>query len=244
MCWWDGRRDPRIPQGRSGPRNIESGFSLPRCSIPIGSPALSPEKQLSLRNRAFDNESTGHLSDTVEDPMNAPKVLLILIALTAIIVWQQFSISGLRSDLAALEANQAEYLERVADSQRRRLEDDGQRAMRAVCVLTEFARSDRDPGPEQKLTIRSAEFELLYFTQQYLSSVSTGRPMADFLLAYEQGWPIRGEYYPALPAISIALDSAKESTKITSDGNVRHMFERISRWLNKRSETAESNDHE
>jgi hypothetical protein len=104
-------------------------------------------------------------------------------------------------------------------------------------VLAEFAQSEQPPGPEQQQTIRSAEFELLYFVQQYVTNVSAGRPMRDYLLTYEQGWAIRGEYYPALQAISISLENAKESTapQITAEGNIRHLLERISRWLNKRA---------
>jgi hypothetical protein len=166
-------------------------------------------------------------------------ILMLAFAVTAaIIAYQQSAISNLRDNLVVLDAKQTSRIQKEEYSQQRQQKRDAHRAMRAICVLGAFAQMDRPAGPGQMQTIRSAEFELLYFAQQYLTDLVKGRPMADLLLSSEVDWTIRGEYYSSLQAVSISLEAAKNSTlsQIPPEGNVRHLLERISRWLNKRSQ--------
>jgi hypothetical protein len=165
-------------------------------------------------------------------------VALAFVVLSAIIGYQKLSISKLSDQLTTLDAAYADHLDQHKQAERQRLERDANHAMLAICVLAEFAQSERSAGPGQSQTIRSAEFELLYFAQQYLTSVMPGRPMTELLLSNNdlwQQWNIRGEYYPTLEAVSISLEAAKRSTQplIGPEGNIRYLLERISRWLNK-----------
>ena len=172
-------------------------------------------------------------------------VIIFVVALgvvAAIITYQQIANNRLRGELAALAKDQAERIEQHEDANRRMLERDATRAMRAICILAEFSRSELSVSGEQVLTIRSAEFELLDFARNYLNtSPSTGRPMAQLLLSDDeqsQQWHIHGEYYPTLKAVSVALEAAKtsRSSHIAPDGEIRYLLERISRWLTKRSD--------
>ena len=126
-------------------------------------------------------------------------------------------------------------------SQKKRVENDTTRAMRAICILAEYGRSNRSVRGDESVTIRAAKFELLYFTQHYLLRITKGKPAVDFLLSNDvtiEGWAIHGEYYPSLKAISISLEAAKNSTsaQITPDGEIRYLIERIYNWLDKRQQ--------
>lgn len=175
-------------------------------------------------------------------PMGKQHLVIItviaLAVMAAIIAYQQIATNRLRVELASLSQEQADHVAQQEDANRRILERDARHAMRAICNLAEFARSELSVSGEQVLTIRSAEFELLHFARNYIDSPLVGAPMTNLLLSDDeqwQQWHIHGEYYSTLKAVSIALEAAKTSKTphIAPDGEIRYLLERISRWLTK-----------
>jgi len=167
--------------------------------------------------------------------------VIALAAMAAMITYQQIATNRLRVELTSLSKEQADHVVQEEDANRRVLERDARHAMRAICNLAEFARSELSVSGEQVLTIRSAEFELFRFTRNYIDGPLVGDPMTNLLLSDDeqwQQWHIHGEYYPTLKAVSIALEAAKtsKSPHIASDGEIRYLLERISRWLTKYSD--------
>lgn len=173
-----------------------------------------------------------------------PSTLALILAIVALALagYQQSVIRKQAERLNRVEETLADHLEAYEYSERQELEKDAKRAMFAICALGEFAQMERPAGPQQTLTIRSAEFDLFYFTQKYLSYTYAGRPMVELLLSHDENWQqwhMRGEYYSTLEASSRALVAAKSSTipQIPTDGEARQLLERIDRWLNKHQDS-------